>query len=259
LQNSKEVLEEVIHKIESSNNSMKKTLATRENYRPLAKYASKLFFIINDFASLNIMYQFSLDSYINLFSKSIEKKMDKGSSSSMSDTQIGKLRDIGEYHRYEIFKFACRSFFEKDKLLLALQIAVQMPKLVEQENEKEMQMKEREKDKDKDKEVNKEFIDLDEYNFFLYGGSSIGEKKNQYAKPSDDWITTYAWDCISDLDLKMPNFNGLVMSFIHNPKEWKRWYMSAEPEGNDKLPLEWEQRCTPLSRMILLKAMRPDR
>jgi dynein heavy chain len=35
---------------------MKKTFAARENYRFLARIASKLFFIINDFSLIDNMY-----------------------------------------------------------------------------------------------------------------------------------------------------------------------------------------------------------
>lgn len=63
LGNSKETEEEVKHQIESSSVQMRKSLSVRENYRPLAKIASKLFFIINDFSLIDHMYQFALDNY----------------------------------------------------------------------------------------------------------------------------------------------------------------------------------------------------
>lgn len=47
-------------------------------------------------------------------------------------------------------------------------------------------------------------------------------------------------------------------AFVHNSKEWKRWYMSSNPES-DSLPNEWEQKCDKLKKMILLKIIRPDR
>ena len=67
LQESKETEEKVRHDIESSVAQMKKINLARENYKELAKVASKLFFIINDFALIDSMYQFSLDAYIGLF------------------------------------------------------------------------------------------------------------------------------------------------------------------------------------------------
>ena len=29
---------------------------------------------------------------------------------------------------------------------------------------------------------------------------------------------------------KIVKFNGIVGAFVHNNKEWKRWYMSSQPE-----------------------------
>lgn len=59
---------------------MKKTFAARENYRSLARLASKLFFIVNDFALIDHMYQFALDSYIQLFGRNIDNYLSKGPS-----------------------------------------------------------------------------------------------------------------------------------------------------------------------------------
>lgn len=56
----------------------------------------------------------------------------------------------------------------------------------------------------------------------------------------------------------MANFTGIIGAFVHNSKEWKRWFMSGTPES-DALPGEWEQKCDQLRKMILLKAIRPDR
>ena len=77
LQNSKEVEDKVRQAIENSATQMRKILAARENYRKLAKIASKLFFIINDFALIESMYQFSLDTYIRLFEQTIKDYIEK--------------------------------------------------------------------------------------------------------------------------------------------------------------------------------------
>ena len=37
----------------------------------------------------------------------------------------------------------------------------------------------------------------------------------------------------------MQNFTGIIGAFVHNSKEWKRWFMCATPE-TDNLPGEWE-------------------
>lgn len=45
----------------------------REAYRPCAKRAAILFFVLSDLGGIDNMYQFSLDSYVTLFNLSINK------------------------------------------------------------------------------------------------------------------------------------------------------------------------------------------
>ena len=42
----------------------------------------------------------------------------------INDSLQEKLQDIALKHTEEVFKYTCRGLFEKDKLLLALQMAV---------------------------------------------------------------------------------------------------------------------------------------
>lgn len=123
LQESKETEEKVKTQIESSINQMKKILAARENYRKLAKIASKLFFIINDFAMLETMYQFSLDAYIGLFSRTIKEYIEKPG---LNDSLNEKLDAIAEKLKTGIYRYACRGLFEKDKLLLGFMMTVKL-------------------------------------------------------------------------------------------------------------------------------------
>ena len=39
--------------------------------------------------------------------------------------------------------------------------------------------------------------------------------------------------------------DGIVGAFVHNSKEFLRWYRSATPEF-DLLPAEWEKNCNKL-------------
>jgi len=97
LQNSKEVEEDVRAQMESSVTAMRKTLAARENYRPLAKVAAKIFFIVNAFSQLDNMYQMSLESYIHLFAGNITKHLEKNPT--LSDSLAEKLEAISERHK----------------------------------------------------------------------------------------------------------------------------------------------------------------
>lgn len=102
-------------------------------------------------------------------------------------------------------------------------------------------------------------IDQEEWNFFLRGGDPLADRKSQPPNANPDWISQASWDAICDLD-KMTNFTGIVGAFTHNSKEWRRWYMSSNPE-TDSLPGEWEAKCEQdrLRKMIMIKTIRPDR
>jgi dynein heavy chain len=97
---------------------MKKTLDARNNYVGLARIASKLFFVINAFALIDNMYQFALESYIHLFSNTIMMYLNK--STAVNDSLGDKLIHIANMHKLEVYKYACRGLFEKDKLLLSI-------------------------------------------------------------------------------------------------------------------------------------------
>lgn len=56
LEASKDIEDEAKKAIDNAEAVMKKTFAARNNYRPLANLGSKLFFIINEFSSLDHMY-----------------------------------------------------------------------------------------------------------------------------------------------------------------------------------------------------------
>ncbi len=63
--------------------------------------AALLFFVLQDLTSIDSMYQFSLDAYIQLFIFSIEKSP----RSLKLNERIEKLND---YHTYAVYKYGCR-------------------------------------------------------------------------------------------------------------------------------------------------------
>jgi dynein heavy chain len=57
---------------------MKRINDTRGAFRPCAKMAAALFFVLRDLSMINPMYQFSLEWYKRLFSNSITESKDQG-------------------------------------------------------------------------------------------------------------------------------------------------------------------------------------
>ena len=148
----------------------------------------------------------------------------------VNDSPEENCQAILTFHKLEVYKRACRSLFEKHKLLLSLQMVV---KLVLTER------------------------DMEEWNFFLRGGL-VFDRKDQPPNPAKDWISPNAWDNITELD-KLLTFSGLIGGLTYNTKEWKKWYLHPRPE-NEPLPGEWETKCDDaLKKMIILRCLRPDR
>lgn len=65
------------------------------------------------------MYQFSLDSYTNLFENSIKK-------SKMDNKLVRRLDNLNNYHTYAVYQNTCRGLFEVHKLLFSFQITVSL-------------------------------------------------------------------------------------------------------------------------------------
>ena len=229
LQTAKETGEQVKQELETSEFNIRKIDAMREDYRPCATKASVLYFVLASLSYVDPMYQFSLESYLELFSESILKSKEKFPVWDGIRERIGQL---DKYHMYSVYTSTCRALFEKHKLLLSLQICVELSKL----------------------EGN---INLEEYNFFLRGGSGIAQAE-QTPNPDTDWITQEMWDSITELESKISTFQGIEGSMIVSRKEWKRWFQTSEPE-NEHLPGEWDAKADDMRKMVLLRCLRPDR
>jgi dynein heavy chain, axonemal len=154
LQSSKSIAEDVTQQLVISEQTEKRIDTAREGYRPCANRASILYFVLNDLASVDPMYQFSLDAYIDLFEKSISK-------SKRYEDLAERLASLNEFHTYAVYKNTCRGLFEQHKLLFSLQMTV---KILESSGK----------------------LNRDEYDFFLRGGQVL-DKDAQPTNPFTEW------------------------------------------------------------------------
>lgn len=93
---------------------------------------------MNDMGRIDPMYQFSLDSYIELFSNSIDK--------SLKHPRLDdRIKYLNEFHTYAVYQYTCRGLFERHKLLFSFQMCAKIMEAAQK-------------------------LNLDEYNFFLRGG-----------------------------------------------------------------------------------------
>ncbi|XP_063305793.1 dynein axonemal heavy chain 2 [Pelobates fuscus] len=224
LQTSKVTASEVSEQLESSEETEEKIDTAREAYRPCAQRASLLFFVLNDLGRIDPMYQFSLDSYIDLFHLSIDK-------SKRSTNLEERITNLNDYHTYAVYRYTCRALFERHKLLFSFQMCA---KILEVSGK----------------------LNMDEYNFFLRGGLVL-DRDEQMDNPCTSWLSDANWDNITELD-KLTNFHGIMNSFEQYPRDWNLWYTSPEPE-KACLPGEWENACSEMQRMLIVRSLRQDR
>lgn len=229
LHSIKETGEKLKQDLESSESNIRKLDGLRENYRPCATKASVLYFVLANLNYVDPMYQFSLESYVELFKDSIIKSKEKNVVWDSIPERIGHL---DKYHMFAVYSSTCRALFEKHKLLLSLMMCVDLSKM-------------------------EGSINMQEYSFFLHGGIVIGEVERA-ANPDPEWITPEMWDNITELERTIPTFQGIEGSMIVSRKEWKRWFQTPEPE-NEHLPGEWDAKADDLRRIVLLRCLRSDR
>jgi dynein heavy chain len=262
--------------VATSNTNLEKNRLARENYRPLGLVGSILYFTIYNLNKIDHMYQFSLDNYLELFRRVVTEKNSDKSFGGGSEVIKEKIEGIDIALRKAVYDYACRGIFEKDKLLLSLQMCVNLAEY-DEKNKKEQKADEdknprgRKGKKRKEEEVegedgeNKEaqrevdyFKELfpAEWNFFLKGGIVLNSD-NQLMNPDRDWISDNMWNNITELD-SLPNFQGIAGSFTHTNKDWKRYFTSEQPE-TEPLPSDWGTKIKGFSLLVLLRAIRIDR
>ncbi|KAI9141400.1 dynein heavy chain and region D6 of dynein motor-domain-containing protein [Paraphysoderma sedebokerense] len=224
LRSSKALTEQVISQLKISEETEAKIDAAREEYRECAQRASVLFFVLNSLGSLDPMYQFSLDSYINLFHTSMLN-------SKQSEDLSERVTALNDYHTYEVYRFGCQAIFQHHKQLFCFQIVI---KILE----------------------NSEKLDLNEYNFLLNGGRIL-DRDSQTPNPCSEWIRDIMWDNITQLE-KFSAFQSLASSIEQNEREWRNWFLCATPEETS-LPADWGSKLTEFQKLLIVRSLRPDR
>lgn len=107
-----------------------------------------------------------------------------------------RLKALSGHFTFFLFTNVCRSMFEKDKVLFAFKLAVNL-------------------------RMSEGQVDPGELRFLLTGGVAVGN--NPHENPAPDWLSEKSWTEIWLLDM-LPAF-----------QVWSSWLLSAQPHAHQQL------------------------
>ena len=197
----------------------------RDSYLPVAKFGSKLFFVISDLSKLNTMYRFSLASFLRLFQHALRSKEDVG------NTDL-RIRALTMTLQTLVYEYVCRSLFKADRLMFAMHLVHGMhPSL---------------------------FQDL-EWEAFI--GQLVPEmfrrqesiKKMRDGLPS--WCDSERTLAVNQLQANFPTlYNNLDLG---NTESWTTFSRSSHCDR--EIPPNVLKRITPFQQVLVIQTLRPDR
>ncbi len=243
------------------NLNMEKIITSREEYRPLAKKVSKMYFVLYGMNSISNMYEFSLASYKNLFKKSIVQSRTLG----MSENSDDRIKSIEKLHIEKLLQYSNQCLFERDRIIFSLQLCLAVIISNEEDIRKELEIKSKMMRRGVDDEAeekdfkNQDFFNMEEFKYLIAPVPDTFDSKGML-KPS--WISDEeSWRYLNYLETKIPDFKGINGTFSHNNADWYKWFISKDIE-TEALPVEWETKCRGrknIRRLLFIKALRPDK
>ena len=213
---------------------------TSEKYRGVANRSSLLFFLMNDLVKMHTYYIYSLEAFTTVFYRGIDmvplvREVPKDAP---EGTELGDLTDTELASRCTVlinsitktvYNYIRRGVFESDKLtvgtLLTIRIAVNDGKLTQEE------------------------ID------YLVDGKLSTDPGNM--GPLFEWMPPSIWPRIKALE-SLKRFSGLGDAMQSESDDWQKFFDSEQPEVA-KLPGDYQKTLSHFDRLIVLRALRPDR
>ena len=189
----------------------------------MAKRGSVLYFAEAGLATINSMYEISLDSFLSVFKTALEN--------AKKDASLeNRMRNMIDTITRQIYDYTCTGIFERHKLMFSFQLTCMV---MSGENTLENNI-------------------LD---FFLKGDMSL-ESPNEICPAS--WLINNGWKDLLFLKGLNDDLAALVEDFKLNLSVWKTWYDLEAPELVP-LPSDFSSILKPMQRLCVMRCFRPDR
>eukprot|EP00887_Chlorella_sp_A99_P001633 scaffold8.g1633.t1 len=239
---TKQTAQEVNERLLTASETRRSIVAACEEYRPVARRATLLYFLIAEFSVVNCMYQAgcwwwgwgggvggggremrtSLTQFNELYEASID-------SSEHAVLPAKRIHAIIEHMTWEIFLYITRGLFERHKLTFALMLAAKVL-------------------------VSAGAIKPEEVDVFLKMGAAL-DIASVRRKPKD-WIPDAVWLSVCALST-LDAFRDLPESVARSDAAWRAWYDAEAPEAAP-VP-DFDTRLSRFERMSVVRAFRADR
>ncbi|OQR87427.1 dynein heavy chain [Achlya hypogyna] len=194
----------------------------RNKYTAVAVRGSILYFVLADLAAIDPMYQYSLEYFKRLFNQSLA---DTEASSCNLALRLAALVDA---QTFVVYKNVCRGLFEAHKLLFSFMMAVRILIDAGAVTTKELSL--------------------------LHVAPPVATDEGADANA----LPPKAHQAIVAVSAAIPALESLPDSVVLFPDSWRRWYSADEPYRTP-LPDGYDAKVTPFQRLVLVKAVRPDK
>ena len=197
----------------------------REIYRPVASEGAMLYFLLTKLCAIEHMYQYSLDSFVMYFYKSIER-------ATAADTLPQRVLNLRASLRITMYTMVSRGLYVRHKLIFLAQLTFNLMRRgnLGEEN----------------------LLNDTQFQFLLRGPRKEGEENPL------SWLPKSAWEaCLALADLE--EFNKFSTDLVDAAPRFREWFNHITPE-NEKLPLDWAGLDrVPFQKMLVVRCLRPDR
>lgn len=228
LQETKAKGSEVSEKLKLAETTAEEVEVSRNAYRPAAARGSKLFFALSGMSAISPMYEFSLLSYLEVFSGAVVR-------SPFSPNMGKRLGAIVDALTDAVYVYGCTGLFERHKLTFSLALALKVGEM----------------------EVAPDALD-----FFLKGNISLTKtpRAGEGGGTLGEVLSERGWEDLVRLDGEVGGFEGLRASVTGEGSvgEWVEWARLEEPEAAE-LPDGWEERVDAFGKLCVLRVFRVDR
>uniref|UniRef100_A0A7S2K9S5 AAA+ ATPase domain-containing protein n=1 Tax=Leptocylindrus danicus TaxID=163516 RepID=A0A7S2K9S5_9STRA len=199
--------------------------AARNEYKPVAKRGSILYFASSGLSQINAMYEISLDSFSTQFMNSLGKARH-------DENMKNRLKNLIASCTKCIYDFTCTGIFERHKLTFVFQLACM---ILEEAG----------------------VLDSKALNVFLKGSTSV-EPVDEQKPESLDWMSESGWKDLLQMIKTDDTFMKVKQELLTSTDEFLSWYNLECPE-NTPLPGKCATGFTPMQNLWFIRFVRPDR